>query len=163
MMKKPQFKITKRFWIQVAAIIVLILLGVLMFVIGKQHTILLDNKTLETETATYRALPEVTVQVDKGEKIELAARDRDQAIVVRQGHTVTVWYEDPKTYEERELKIKFRVPLSENMMLMSIPALVNGADESVWLTHYEIAVVTSVASEEEAIVTSEDAALLGEF
>lgn len=158
-MKKLQFD--RRFWIRIDAIVVVLLVAVLMFWIGKQHTILLDNKTLEVDGQTYKAFSIVEVQVDKGERLELAARDRDMAVVTNQSHRITVWYTDDY-YEEIEKTWKFSVPLGEDMMLISIPALVGGADESVWLTHYEPP-VAAVAPVAEPVVTSEDAVLLGEF
>jgi hypothetical protein len=158
-MKK--FQITRRFWIRIAAIAVVLLVAVLMFWIGKQHTILLDNKTLEVDGRTYKAFSIVEVQVDKEDRLELAARDRDMAVVTNQSHRITVWYTDDN-YEEVVKTWKFSVPLGESMILLSIPALVGGADQSVWLTHYEPP-VAAVAPVDADVVVSEDVALLGDF
>lgn len=158
-MKK--FQITRRFWIRIAAIAVVLLLAVLMFWLGKQHTILLDNKTLEVDGRSYKALSIVEVKVDKGEWLELAARDRDMAVVTDQGHRITVRYTD-ENYEDVEKTWKFSVPLGEDMMLLSIPALVGGADHDVWLSHYEPP-VAAVAPVDTGVVVGEDAALLGDF
>ena len=41
--------------IRIAAVVVLIVIGIIMSIIGRGHTIYLDNKTLEYEGQTYKA------------------------------------------------------------------------------------------------------------
>ncbi|MFA6689336.1 MAG: DUF6672 family protein [Sphaerochaetaceae bacterium] len=153
--------ISRKIWIRLAVIVAILLVAVLMFLIGKQHTILLDNKTLEFGGETYKAFSIVEVQVDKEEQLELAARDRDKAVVTGQRHSITVLYMDAN-YEEIEKTWKFSVPLGEDMLLLSVPALVGGAEPAIWLTHYEPPVAAAAPVSEEVVVT-EDAALLGDF
>lgn len=135
--------LTRRHLFQLAAILVLLLLAVLMYIVGRQHTILLDNKTIEHEGKTYQAFSIVEVEIDKEGAIELAARDRDKVDVMGQRHTITVVYTDD-FYEEYELVKKFKVPIGHDMVLVSIPALVGELDESVWLQEF-IAPTAAVA------------------
>ena len=123
---------TRRNLFQLFAAILIILIAVLMFIIGKQHALLLDNKTVEDSGTTYQAFSIVEVQVNKEPEIELAARDRDRVDVMGQRHRITVTYTD-RSFEEHVFEKKFSVPMSYAMVLISIPALVGGADESVWL------------------------------
>ena len=44
---------TRRLVIRVAAVLVLIIVGIIMSIIGRGHTIYLDNKTLEYNGQTY--------------------------------------------------------------------------------------------------------------
>jgi len=129
-MKKIRF--TRRNYVQLASVAVILLIAVLMFIIGRQHTVLLDNKTVEHEGKTYAAFSIVTVEVDREGELELAARDRDKAEVMGQRHKITVVYTD-RSFEEHTLVKKFKVPIGQDMVLLSIPALVGEADESVWL------------------------------
>ncbi len=141
----------RSFYIRTAAIVLVILLAVWMFIIGKQHTILLDNKTV----GEYKALQEVEIQVDDQENLFLGPRDRDQAIVTNQKHKVVIKYVD-ENWEEVVIEKTLRLPHSESMMLLSIPTLVNNpnADQSEWLTHFEVQVQTSSA-DEEVVITDE--------
>jgi len=149
----PKFKFTRRHLFQLVAIILVLILGVVMYIVGKQHTILLDNKTLETGGKTYQAFSIVEVEVNRGESIELAARDRDKAEVMGQKNRITVVYTD-KSFEEHKLVTDFSVPLEQDMVLVNIPALVGGADESVWMQPYEVPTL-AVVPEAEPVVTEE--------
>ena len=144
----------RRHLFQLAAMVLVLLLGVLMFFIGRQHTILLDNKTLEVEGKSYQAFSIVEVAVDSLERLELAARDRDKAEVLGQRHVLSVWYTD-KSFEEHELKVKFRVPVGQDMVLISLPALVGGAEESVWLQPYTPPTAVAPPVAEEPVVTDD--------
>ena len=146
--------ITRRHLFQIAAILVLVLLAILMYIVGRQHTILLDNKTLEHEQKTYQAFSIVEVEVDKEGAIELAARDRDKVDVMGQRHTITVVYTD-RYFEEYELVKKFKIPIGHDMVLISIPALVGELDESVWLQQF-IAPTAAVAPLPESIPEEND-------
>jgi len=151
-MKK--FHLSRQRFFQLVAIVLVLLIGVLMFIVGKQHTILLDNKQIESNGKIYPAFSIVEVQVDKGEELELGPGDRDKAEVMGQRHKVTVRYTD-RAYEEHELVVKFKVPLQQKMVLLSLPALVGGADESVWLQPYEIPILLNLPAVEEPIITDE--------
>lgn len=131
-------KINRRFYVRSAAIFLLVILSVLMFNIGKQHNILLDNKTIAIEDKEYKALSFVEVQIDKTESIELARRDRDQALVTGQSHKIKVIYTD-SSFNEIVLERKFKVPLSEEMLILSIPSFVANPDKvELYLKPFEI-------------------------
>lgn len=140
----------RTFFIRLTAIVLVILLAVWMFFIGKQHTILLDNKTV----GDFKALSEVEVQVDKQEALFLMPRDRDQAIVTAQKHKVVIKYTD-SSWNEVEIVKTVKLPLSDSMMLLSIPTLVANpqAEQSEWLTHFEIQVTPP--EKDEVVITDE--------
>ena len=64
----------RRFAFRAAAILILVGIAAWMMVIGRGHTVYIDNKTLEYEGQTYKAFHRATVYVN-GEKVsKLAAR-----------------------------------------------------------------------------------------
>lgn len=146
----------RRLIIRIAFVLLLILLGVWMFFIGKQHTLLLDNMTV----GDYRALDLVYVSVDGGDELELTRRMRDQAIVTSQSHRVSITYTD-SSWNEVTIEKKIKFPLNENMMLLSIPTLIANPDapQEVWLTHFESMAVTVDDSSSDVVVTDETAGL----
>ncbi|MDX9808715.1 MAG: hypothetical protein RBT04_01015 [Sphaerochaetaceae bacterium] len=159
-MKKLSF--SRRHLFQLAAIVVMIALAVIMYIIGRQHTVLLDNKTIEHEGKSYPAFSIVEVEVNKEGKIELAARDRDKADVMGQRHKITVTYTD-KFFEEHEVVKKFKVPIGYDMVLISIPALVADLGQSIWLQQF-IPPTAAVAPVVEELPVEDDLGIdLGEF
>lgn len=149
-------KIGRSFYIRIAAIILIILLGVLMFFIGKQHTILLDNN----KVGDIRALDEVTVTIDGVEGLPIYSRMRDQAIVTGQGHKLAVTYVD-SSWEEHTIEREIKIPLSENMVIIYLPYLVENPDspQEEWLQHFESQAIVSSPADDE-VVTSDDAMLM---
>ncbi len=152
----------KRFWVRFAAIIVILAFSVFLFFIGRQHTILVDNKTITINEAEYQALQVVEIQINKQPPLELAARDRDKFEVTGQKHTVTIMYTD-RNWEDHVIQRSFTVPLMQDMLMISIPALVGNPDseQSVWLENYELPTYAMTAQPaEEPIVTDDLAGLI---
>ncbi len=128
---------SRKLLIRAAAVVVFALLAVLLYNIGKGYILLLDNKTVEASTsgaAAWPALDTVRVQVDGREPIELYPRDRDQVSVTGAAHTLTVTAFDRGGRELETRRVRFRIPGSGRMYLISLPALVGGAGE--WITEF---------------------------
>jgi len=121
-------KINKRFYIRVTAMGLIILFAILMAFLGKQHTILIDNKNIEINGVELKALQIVEFQVDKQPALELAKRDRLQTFVQGQTHTFIITYAD-ENWEEFVLEKKLKVPFSEDMLIFSIPAFINDIED----------------------------------
>ncbi|NBK21318.1 MAG: hypothetical protein EOM68_04750 [Spirochaetia bacterium] len=152
----------RTFLMRLIAIVVVLLLAVMLFFIGKQHTVLLDNKTLTVNGEEIKALKMVEVQVNKLEALEFVPRDRDKVDVTRQKHTITVSYTDAD-WNEISITRKFTLPLMEEMSIISIPVLVANpnAPQSVWLEKYELPTfAVQAAPEDEVIVTDDFAGLI---
>ena len=153
--------ITRTFWFRFIAIVVILIFAVFLFFIGKQHTVLLDNKTVTIEGQEIRALQLVEIQINKLEPMELAARDRDKEEVTGQKHTVMIVYTDAN-WEEYTIEREFKVPLMQEMVLLSIPTLVANpeADQSLWLENYEPPTYAVTAAEQEEEVVTDDLSAL---
>jgi hypothetical protein len=96
---------------------------VLLFVSGKAHVVLLDNK----DTETVEAPDGVLVSVNGGEELELYRGDRDKATV--QGRSMHVRLEvfaDGTVFEKR-----LRLPLGKDMLLLSLPSLLAGSEPAL--------------------------------
>jgi hypothetical protein len=106
----------------------IILFAILMAFLGKQHTILIDNKNIEINGVELKALQIVEFQVDKQPALELAKRDRLKTLVQGQTHTFIITYAD-ENWEEFVLEKKLKVPFSEDMLIFSIPAFINDIED----------------------------------
>ncbi|HPE94402.1 MAG TPA: hypothetical protein PLQ90_11515 [Sphaerochaeta sp.] len=152
-------------WIRLAAIVLILAFSVFLFFIGRQHTVLVDNKTITVNGTEVKALQLVEVQVNKLDALELAARDRDKFEVTGQTHEVKVVYTD-SNWEEHVITRKFKIPLMQDMVMILIPALVADAqaDQSVWLENYEPPTYAMTAApDEETVITDDLAGLITEL
>ena len=150
-------KIGRSFYIRIAAIVLVILLGVLMFFIGKQHTILLDNNKFED----IKALDEVTVAIDGVEGLPIYSRMRDQSIVTGQRHTIAVTYVD-SNWEEHTFERDIKIPVGENMMILYLPYLVADPDgpHEEWLKHFESQAIVAEDPSADEVVLDDSASLM---
>ena len=108
----------------VRAVLIAVYVGViaLAYVLGKGHTILVDNK--DVESAQLQAFDDVVVGVDNQETTELTSGDRDMFKVTGQRHRITleIMGRDDKVQKEIVL------PLGQDMILVSLPKLVAGIE-----------------------------------
>ncbi len=155
----------RKTWIRLAIIVLILAFSVFLFFIGRQHTVLVDNKTITVNGTEVKALQLVEVQINKLDALELAARDRDKFEVTGQTHEVKVVYTD-SNWEEHVITRKFKIPLMQDMVMILIPALVadEQADQSVWLENYEPPTYAMTAApDEDTVITDDLAGLITEF
>lgn len=101
---------------------VYILLAVIMFVTGRTHTVLIDNKN--AEDGSYKAINGMVVTINNLKPSEFMKGDRDKFTV--KGQTVKIKVEsfDGKVDDTYNLKI----PLVQDAVLISVPKLVNNIE-----------------------------------
>ena len=83
-------KLGRKFFIRIAAVLIIIIIGVVMFFIGKEHTILIDNFS----QGDYKALDYFEVSVDGSPILDMSRMMREQFTVTGQKHTVLIQWED---------------------------------------------------------------------
>ena len=125
---------TRKLLIRAAAVAVLVALAVLLYNLGRGYVLLLDNRTVTMGGTDYPALETVRVQVDGREPIELYPRDRDQVTVTGVAHGLTAAVFDRGGRELETRQVRFRIPGGGRMYLLSLPALVGGAEG--WLAEF---------------------------
>jgi hypothetical protein len=106
----------------VRSVLVLVYAGViwLVFSLGKGHTLILDNK--DAEDGSVKAVESLSVSVDGQDPIDLNAGDRDMAKVQGQRHRLEITVKDGQ-----KLVRRVSVPVSEDVLLLSLPKLLAGA------------------------------------
>jgi hypothetical protein len=119
----PKVK-TRRLLVRLCLLAVYAGLIALVFHLGKGHTLILDNK--DAEDGSVKAIESLSVSVDGQEPLDLNAGERDQAKVQGQGHRVEITVKDGQKVEKR-----ITVPLSEDMLLVSLPRLLAGVQPAV--------------------------------
>jgi len=110
----------RRLLVRSGIIVVYVLLVGIVFVLGKGHTLIVDNKkTLESE-----AIDGIVVSIDGKEGMELYAGDRDMAKLKGQRHRVSV----ETITGEKKLEKSFVLPIDGDMLLLSVPKLMAGQE-----------------------------------
>lgn len=144
----------RQFFFRLGTIIFLIALGVVMFIIGRGHNLYFDDKTTEINGTSVPALYKVVVDVKGNETQKLYARERVGAKIMGQTFTLNLKVTEVKNGEEKELSYRISVPHSLDGVVINIPLLVAGYDQSDWMTEF-VSLATSSTAEDEVVVTDE--------
>jgi len=151
-------KINRQLIFITVAIALILILCVILFHVGKQHSILLDNKTITVNEQELKSLNLLEVKIDKYEELEMYKNDRLQQDVVAQKHTITVTYTD-KDFNEIVTTRSFKVPLSEKMLIIYIPTFLEYPDNpELWIEPFGIEI--TVPEEEEIEVVDDGLSII---
>jgi hypothetical protein len=108
--------------IQVSLAVIWIVLGILLFVLNRGHTLLVDNKN--TESPELRAPDLIVVSVDKYKPLEFFRGDRDLFELGGGKHRIRIEFSDGKPPFEQI----FSLPLGPDMFILSVPKMINGIE-----------------------------------
>ena len=150
--------------IRIAAVVVLIVIGIIMSIIGRGHTIYLDNKTLEYEGQTYKAPYKVTVTVDGEQLTKLYDKERGSTTCLGQTFTVTLEIMETKNGAEEVQTYKIPIPKNMDGVIINIPGYLAGLPEEAYLTEF-VPVATEepddseTPSGDDSLLTGDDATL----
>ena len=134
-------KISKKILARSILGLLYIVLAIVMFLTGRTHTILIDNKG--DPNGLYKAVNGMEVSVDKGEAVEFYRGDRDKFTVKAQRHTINIEFFDgtePVTF-------KVKVPVSQDYVLLSIPKYLAGIEP--YMEEFDIYASNKAAAKEE--------------
>ena len=120
---------------RVVALIVVLILAVLLFVFGKGHTLLLDNKNIKIDEKSYKATYSLMVSVNGEEAISVkkGLRKGMTDMVAGPWHSIKIDVLDKKEIIKTVEK-KFSLSL-DNMFVLSLPALLE--DSPNWIQVFE--------------------------
>lgn len=142
-MSKLDPKAARRWAIRGALAAVYLALAVTLFVTGKGHTILVDNKA--DPAGAYPALKAAVVSVGRQKPMEFYPGDRDKFVVKGQRHRIKV---KPLAPGAQDLEVEFRLPLGQDMTLLSISKLTAGVEP--WIEVFVAPTVQEMAAERAA-------------
>ena len=142
------------------ALLIVLLIAACMFIIGRGHTVYIDNKTLEYNGASYDALQRVEVYVGEERLSRLGKRERTMATVIGQSFEMRLVNTVNKGDEPTEVTVKLSLPYSWDGIVVNVPAYLAGLPQDVWMTEF-ISAPEPVPEEEE--VPSEDEIPMGDF
>lgn len=139
---------TRRLVIRVAAVLVLIIVGIIMSIIGRGHTIYLDNKTLEYNGQTYKAPYKVTIYVGDEQLTKLYDKERGSTTCLGQTFTVTLEVMETKNGSEEMQTYKIPVPKNMDGVIINIPGYLADLPEEAYLSEFIAAPTEDIGDDE---------------
>ena len=139
---------TRRLVIRVAAVLVLIIIGIIMSIIGRGHTIYLDNTTLEYNGQTYQAPYKVTIYVGDEQLTKLYDKERGSTTCLGQTFTVTLEVMETKNGSEEMQTYKIPVPKNMDGVIINIPGYLAGLPEEAYLSEFIAAPTEDISDDE---------------
>jgi hypothetical protein len=112
----------RRLAIRLALVLIWIGLGVLLFVLNRGHSLLVDNRNVESPG--LRAPDLIQVTVNKSGPMEFFRGDREIYRVGGGRHLIYIEFSDGTPPFEKS----FTLPLGPDMFLLSIPKMINGIE-----------------------------------
>ena len=112
----------RRTIIRLALVVIWIALGVLLFVLNRGHSILLDNRN--QTSPELRAPDMIKVTVNRQKPLEFFRGDRDVADVGGGLQRIKVEFSDGNP----PFETSFKLPLGPDMYILSIPKMINGIE-----------------------------------
>lgn len=130
-------KQTRRIVFSLLLLLILAAVAGTMMVIGRGHTVYLDNKTLEEyQGQEYKAANRVVVTV-KGEQVaKLDARDRGMTTWIGQNFKMTLEVTREKGGESEIREISLKLPYHMDGIIVNLPAVLAGLPEEAWLSEF---------------------------
>lgn len=155
-------KNTRRLLFRIGAVLLLVVIAACMMVVGRGHTVYIDNKTLEYEGASYPALYRATVNV-KGERLStLAARERGMSTVIGQRFSMTLELTEEKGQDPKTVEISLKLPYNMDGIILNIPGYLAGLPQEAWMSEF-VSTPTEAEMQEEAPGSEEDILAGAEF
>ena len=142
---------TRMLLFRLGAVLLLLVIAAVMMVIGRGHTVYLDNKTLEYGGETYPALYRVVVEVRGVQAAKLNKRERGASTNIGQTFEMTLKITGEKGAEEVVSTHTLSLPYNMDGVVINLPGYLAGLPEEAYLSEF---VPIAVEAEEE---TPEDA------
>jgi len=150
----------RRFFFRLGAIVLLVAIAACMMVIGRGHTVYIDNKSLEYEGETYAPYYRATVYVN-GERVsKLQPKERASATNIGQSFSMTLELIKEKGGETETVDIAIKLPYSMDGIIVNIPGYMAGLPQDAWMSEF-VSTPTAAEMQDEEIPTEEEDVLAG--
>ena len=144
--------IRKSMLYKILTVVAILILAAVMMIIGRGHTIYLDNKAYDAQS--YPAYYRTDIEVKNNEVQKLSARERGSATFMGQSVKVTVTYMETKNSQKQTETFKIKVPYGWDGIIINLPALLHGESKSAYMSQF-IETPVEPSKAEEVVVTDE--------
>lgn len=143
----------KSFLIKLATVLVLVGIAVLMYFLGRGHTVYMDNKKLEYNGVTYDTPYKVEVYVDGERVAKLYDKERGSSICIGANFTMELVITQEKGGDETTQSVTIKLPYDKDGLIVNLPGILAGLPQDVYMT--EFVSTEPVSDEAEEVVTDE--------
>jgi len=150
----------RRLLFRIGAVAILLAIAACMMVIGRGHTVYVDNKTLEYNGETYKTPYRINVYIN-GERIaKLSTRERGMTTNIGQSFKMTLGVIQEKGNDEQMIDVSLKLPYNMDGIIINIPGYLANLPEDAWLSEF-ISTPTEAEMQDEEIPTEEEELLAG--
>ena len=134
---------------RIGAIAILLAIGAVMMVIGRGHTVYLDNKKLEVGGQTYDTPYKVVVFVN-GEKVaKLYDKERGMATCIGQNFEMTLEITQEKGGDETTETYQIKLPYNMDGIVINLPGYLAGLSQDDYISEFVPMATEEPAAEED--------------
>ena len=144
----------RRVLFRVGTVAVLIAIAACMMVIGRGHTVYLDNKKLEYNGQQIEAIRRINVFVNDEQVAKLSAKDRGMATFTGQSLTFEIEVTKEKGDEPVNYTYHIKVPYGQDGTVLNLPGMIEGLPEAAYTSEF-VPVEPEPTDEDETIVTDD--------
>ena len=153
----------KRKWLfRGCAVLGVLIIAAVMFVVGRGHTVYIDNKTLEYDDEDYNSLERVEVWVGGERLSRLGKRERTMTTVIGQSFEMKLINTVEKGDEPTETIVRLSLPYGWDGVIVNVPGYLAGLPQEAWMTQF-IAEPEPVTEEDEEPDIGEDEIPMGDI
>ncbi len=148
-------KLNKRRLIyRIIALMVVLLIAAAMFVIGRGHTVYFDNKMPENVGSEVSVPYKIEVIVAGKSVAKLKSGERGMADTMGQSFKMQLLVTKEKGEDPQRLQVGLTLPYSMDGIIINLPALLSGLDESAYLSEF-VYVPSEEEMKDEEVVTDD--------
>jgi len=118
----------KRIIIRITLIVVLILIGIFLYTIGKEHKVIIDNKDISIDGLTYNADTTYKVWVDNLEIGSIEKGERNVVKITGTNHKIVIEEIKDKILTGKKYEKSFKLKTNESATV-NIPVMINNVDK----------------------------------
>ncbi len=150
----------RRLFFRLGAIALLVVIAACMMVIGRGHTVYVDNKSLDYNGETYKPYYRATVYVNGERLSKLQPKERTSATNIGQSFSMTLELIKEKGQDAETVDISLKLPYNMDGIIVNIPGYMAGLPEEAWMTEF-VSAPTEAEMQDEEIPTEEEDVLAG--
>ena len=150
----------KKWLYRIGALVLLLAIAGTMVVIGRGHTVYMDNRVLEYEGEEYGCPRKITVYVDGERVAKLSKKDRGMATCIGQNFSMTLEVEQEKDSEPVTTEFDIKLPFNMDGIVINLPGLLAGLPNEAIMSEF---VQLTVADEPDEEIITDEFAMDAEF
>jgi hypothetical protein len=150
----------RRLLFRVGAVVILLAIAACMMVIGRGHTVYVDNKTLEYNGETYKTPYRVNVYVNGDRIAKLANRERGMTTNIGQSFKMTLGVIQEKGNDEQMIDVSLKLPYNMDGIIFNVPGYLAELPQDAWMSEF-IAAPTEAEMQDEELPGEEEDILAG--